>query len=226
MTRICVSISSTDIHELLDRAQRAEKLFADIIEIRLDGLRSRHGLSKVFHAVQTPLIATNRAISERGSFDGSETERLKVLSEAVDEGFHYVDLEITTNKLDSAIGHFRKKGAKIILSHHNYFRTPDHAKLQSILTQLQEYKPDICKIVTTALSSEDNLTILSLLNKNNQNIPLVSFAMGPVGVWSRIMAPFYGAVFTYASLERGLETAPGQPLITDLREIYARLGLK
>ena len=226
MTRVCVSISSTDIHELLERAQRAEKLFADIIEVRLDRLRDHHGLSKVVRSVQTPTIATNRAISEKGSFHGSETERLKVLSEAVDEGFHYVDLEITANKLDSAIAHFRKKGARIILSHHDYFRTPNQAMLQSILSQLKEFKPDICKIVTTAQSSEDNRTILSLLNKNNQNIPLVSFAMGPIGVWSRIMAPFYGAVFTYASLERGLETAIGQPCITDLRQIYASLGLK
>ena len=226
MTKVCVSISSTDIRELLNKAQRAERLFADIIEIRLDGLRNHHGLSKVLRAVQTPMIATNRAICERGCFDGSETERLKVLSEAVDEGFYYVDLEITTKKLDSAIADFRKRGARIILSHHDYFQTPDQAELQSILTQLEKYKPDICKIVTTAQSPEDNLTILSLLSKNNQNIPLVSFAMGPIGVWSRIMAPFFGAVFTYASLGRGLETAQGQPFITDLRQIYASLGLK
>ncbi len=226
MTKVCVSISSTDTPELLGRAQRAERLFADLIEVRLDKLRSHHGFSKVVRAVQRPIIATNRALSERGSFDRSETDRLKVLSEAVDEGFHYVDLEMTTNRLDSVIADFREKGAKIILSHHDYFRTPDLAKLQSTLAQLQKYKPDLCKVVTTAQFPEDNLTILSLLNKNSQNTPLVSFAMGPIGIWSRIMAPFYGAAFTYASLERGLETAPGQPSITDLHRIYDTLGLE
>jgi 3-dehydroquinate dehydratase/shikimate dehydrogenase len=44
--------------------------------------------------------------------------------------------------------------------------------------------------------------------------------MGKPGVWSRVLAPFYGADFTYASLERGLETAPGQPSISELRRIY------
>ena len=226
MTKVCVSISSADTAELLGRAQRAERLFADLIEIRLDKLRSKHGLSKVVRSLQGPIIATNRPVSERGSFDRSEAERLKILSDAIDDGFHYVDLEMTTEKLGGAITDFREKGAKIILSHHDYLRTPELAKLQSTLAQLQKYKPDLCKIVTTAQLPEDNLRILSLLNKNRQKTPMLSFAMGPIGVWSRIMAPFYGAAFTYASLDRGLETAPGQPCITDLRRIYDTLGLE
>jgi 3-dehydroquinate dehydratase len=48
--------------------------------------------------------------------------------------------------------------------------------------------------------------------------------MGKPGVWSRLLAPFYGAQFTYASLERGLETALGQPSISELRSIYQILG--
>ncbi len=226
MTKVCVSISSTDTTELLGRAQRAERLRADLIEIRLDKLRSHHGLGKVVKAVQKPIIATNRSLSEKGSFDGSEAERLRLLSDAIDEGSQYVDLELTTEKLDKAMVDFHEKGAKIILSHHDYLRTPDLAKLQSTLTRLQKYKPDICKIVTTAQIPEDNLRILSLLNKNQRNNPMIGFAMGPIGVWSRIMAPFCGAAFTYASLERGLETAPGQPSVTDLRHVYETLGLE
>ncbi|MEM2960941.1 MAG: type I 3-dehydroquinate dehydratase, partial [Candidatus Bathyarchaeia archaeon] len=53
---------------------------------------------------------------------------------------------------------------------------------------------------------------------------LVCFAMGENGLLSRILSPLFGASFTYASLERGLETAPGQITISELREIYRRLG--
>ena len=224
--KVCVSISSTDTPELLGRAQRAERLSADLVEVRLDRLRSYHGLKKVARAVERPIIGTNRPLSEKGSFDRSETERLKVLMEAIEGGFEYVDLELSTGKLDRVIKGFREKGAKIILSHHDYFRTPDHAKLSSTLEQLQKFKPDICKIVTTAQKPEDNLTVLSLLKANHQSAPLVSFAMGPGGVWSRLLAPFYGAHFTYASLERGLETAPGQSTIAELRRIYEMLGVE
>ena len=224
--KVCVSISSTDTPELLGRAQRAERLSADLVEVRLDKLRSYHGLKKVARAVERPIIGTNRPLSEKGSFDGSETERLKVLMEAVEDGFEYVDLELSTSKLDRVIKDFREKGAKIILSHHDYFRTPEHSRLVSTLEQLQKFKPDICKLVTTAQMPEDNLTVLSLLKANHQNAPIVSFAMGPRGIWSRLLAPFYGAHFTYASLERGLETAPGQSTIAELRRIYEMLGVE
>ena len=206
--KICVSISSTDTSELLGRAQRAERLSADLIEVRLDKLRSDRGLSKVARSVEKPLIATNRSLSEKGSFDGSETDRLKDLVGAVEDGFSYVDLELHTSSLVSTIEMLRKKGARIILSHHDFFRTPSIPRLESAKMELERYRPDLCKIVTTAKSFEDNLTVLNLLNKNRQaTIPLVSFAMGNAGVWSRVMAPYYGAAFTYASLGRGLETA-------------------
>lgn len=224
--KVCVSISSTDTPELLGRAQRAERLSADLVEARLDKLRSYHGLAKVARSVERPMIATNRPLSEKGSFDRSETERLKILTEAVEAGFEYVDLELSTTKLDRVIKDLRGKGAKIILSYHDHFRTPEAPRLATILADLQKLKPDVCKIVTTAQKPEDNLTILGLLKANHQNAPLVSFAMGQTGVWSRLLAPFYGAHFTYASLERGLETAPGQSTIAELRRIYEMLGVE
>lgn len=204
----------------------AERLSADLVEARFDKLRSYHGLSKVTKATQQPLIATNRPLSEKGSFDRSEAERLKILMTAVDEGFQYVDLELTTTKLEETIKSFRQRGAKIILSHHDYSRTPDLQKLSSTLAQMQKYQPDISKLVTTARKAEDNLTILSLLRMNHQNAPLVSFAMGKAGIWSRLLSPFYGSEFTYASLEKALETAPGQKTISELRRIYETLGVE
>jgi len=118
--KVCVSISSTDTPELLGRAQRAERLSADLVEVRLDRLRSFHGLTKIARAVERPIIGTNRPLSEKGSFDRSEAERLKILMEAVEGGFQYVDLELTTAKLDRVIKTFRERGAKIILSHHDH----------------------------------------------------------------------------------------------------------
>ncbi len=81
------------------------------------------------------------------------------------------------------------------------------------------------KIVTTAKSSDDNLAILRFLEENRRAGPLVGFAMGKTGVWSRLLAPFHGSAFTYASLSRGMETAPGQTTISELRSIYEMLGL-
>ena len=218
--KICVSLSSKDPHELYRKAQRAEALSADLVEVRLDKLSNHRGVSKVAGAVEIPMVATNRPVSQRGSFARSESERLGLLMDAVEGGADYVDIESSTSHLDQVIDTFRKTSAKIILSHHNHSRTPKLSELKSILAKLQKSKSDLYKIVTTARSLEDNLIILSLLKTSRRTSPLVSFAMGKPGVWSRILAPFYGADFTYASLRRGLETAPGQPSISDLRRIY------
>jgi 3-dehydroquinate dehydratase type I len=194
------------------------------VEVRLDRLNNYQGISKVARAVKIPVVATNRPVSQKGSFARSESERLSLLMDAVEGGADYVDIESSTNNLDQVIETFRKTSAKIILSHHDHSRTPKLSELKLTLAKLQKSKSDIYKIVTTARSPEDNLTILSLLKTSTKTNPLVSFAMGQPGVWSRLLAPFYGARFTYASLERGLETAPGQPSISELRHIYQMLG--
>lgn len=222
--RICVSVSSTSPKELCRRAQRAEALSADLVEVRLDELGNHQEISTVAKSVEVPVVATNRPVSQKGSFVGPESERLSLLMDAVEGGAAYLDIESSTSRLDQVIETFRKTGAKIILSHHNYSRTPRLSELKSTLAKLQKNNSDLCKIVTTARSLEDNLTILSLLKTNRRNNSLVSFAMGKPGVWSRILSPFYGADFTYASLKRGLETAPGQPSISELRRIYETIG--
>lgn len=222
--KICVSLSSEDPHKLCGDAQRAEALSADLVEVRLDRLYDRGGISDIGGAVKVPVIATNRPVSERGSFSRSESERLSVLMEAIEGGIAYVDLESSTKNIGQVIDTFRRANAKIILSHHDHSRTPKPSELKSTLLRLQKSKPDISKIVTTARSPDDNLTILGLLKNNHDTNLLVSFAMGKPGVWSRLLSPFYGAPFTYASLERGLETAPGQLSISELRQIYQMLS--
>lgn len=198
-----------------------------MIEIRLDKLRSQNGLGRVANALSTPLIATNRSTENNGSLDRSETDRMTTLSNAVENGFTYVDIDVGTLDLDERLDSLRGKGAKIVLSHHDYNQTPKLSTLKSIRARLERHGPNISKIVTTARTSLDNLIILQLLDKKESNgSAIVGFAMGEAGVWSRIMSPFYGAAFTYASLDKGLETAPGQPTISDLRTIYQAMGLR
>jgi 3-dehydroquinate dehydratase/shikimate dehydrogenase len=49
---------------------------------------------------------------------------------------------------------------------------------------------------------------------------VVGIAMGEEGLVSRVLGPRAGAAFTFASLEDGVETAPGQVTARTLRELY------
>lgn len=226
IAKVCVSVLSSSSSELLEKVRKAEKSSADLIEVRLDALSEDGELPKVSE-VKKPLIATNRTPLDRGTFDESEESRIEKLLEAVEGGFSYVDLELRTPGLRKSIETFRGKGSKIILSHHDFYRTPAINELQLIKAELENFRPDFCKIVTMANSLEDNFTVLGLLGRNSPDgTPLVSFAMGEAGAWSRVIGPFYGSAFTYASLEHGSETAPGQLSISDLRSIYRTLRLE
>ena len=50
--------------------------------------------------------------------------------------------------------------------------------------------------------------------------PVIALAMGERGVLSRILASRFGAFLTFGALSKSRESAPGQPLISDLRARY------
>ena len=91
--------------------------------------------------------------------------------------------------------------------------------MKQIVNQQSKAGADICKVVTTARSFEDNLSVLQLISEFPKT-KLVSFAMGPLGVTSRVLCPLVGGDFTYASIEKGKESAPGQITVRDLTKIY------
>jgi 3-dehydroquinate dehydratase len=46
-----------------------------------------------------------------------------------------------------------------------------------------------------------------------------------LGRISRIMAPLLGSCFSYVSLEKGTESAPGQLAVEDIREVFRILNI-
>jgi 3-dehydroquinate dehydratase type I len=83
----------------------------------------------------------------------------------------------------------------------------------------------ICKIVTAAKQIEDNLPVLSFVSFASTKAQLVCFCMGEHGKISRLLSPAFGAFFTFASLEKGKETATGQMSINEMHTVYDLLGL-
>jgi len=64
---------------------------------------------------------------------------------------------------------------------------------------------------------EDNSILLSLYQNGKR---MVVFGMGELGKISRIISPFLGAEFTFASVDDTLNTAPGQISFDKLNYIH------
>ena len=144
------------------------------------------------------------------------------LLQAVETGAPIVDVELQTKNLANIV-RLIKKRAECLLSYHDLEKTPDFDTMRQLIQQQIEAGANICKVVTTARSFEDNLSVLQLITAFPEK-RVVAFAMGDAGVTSRIFCPLVGGDFTYASLAEGKESAPGQVTVEQLKNIYEMTG--
>lgn len=222
--KICVSITEKDSARAAESIRRIERYEPDLVELRMDYMKQPLDLESVRNTTKLPIIATNRRSDQRGFLQCPDAERLATLMEACDAGFDYVDLELNTSSTEEFVDYVKDAGVKLIISYHNFKETPSNDFLDEIKNRELDLGADVCKIVGTAVSPMDNVTYLVFLAENPGD-DLVCFGMGQQGVMSRIFSPLFGGAFTYASTRSGMESAPGQLTIADLRKLYRMLGI-
>jgi 3-dehydroquinate dehydratase-1 len=106
----------------------------------------------------------------------------------------------------------------ILISWHNFSHTPKFDDLIEQVKKMRVYSSYI-KIVTTATAIDDSIKILGIYQTIDSHINLVAFAMGEMGVLSRVLCTVIGdAPFTYASV--GAPLAPGQLSVDEMKSIY------
>lgn len=208
---ICVSVAHmTGLSEAIDSG-------AGMLELRLDLIKEAP--SKLF-----PLIpkATSSILTCRpGVF--SAAKRVELLQAGMKLGADYVDIEIETpaGEMELLINAARHSGTKVIISYHNFLRTADREELESVMLACYEKGGEIAKITTLVNAPEDIRNLLSLYDLPGKKVIL---GMGPQGRITRVMGPYLGAEFTFASTQEGGETAPGQLSVKQLIEIYKVIG--
>jgi 3-dehydroquinate dehydratase-1 len=162
------------------------------------------------------LIATCRQgrIGDRKKFD--------LLTAAVHAGAAYVDIELGWDRaLASALMETaRSVRCRILVSHHDFERTPSRPALEGIIRRGFAAGGDAVKIACRVRRPADNARLLGLLDGGR---PLVVVGLGRAGRITRIVAPLLGGLFTFASRGPGKAVAPGQLDRTSLEKIMARL---
>jgi 3-dehydroquinate dehydratase I len=213
---LCASITNTNI----DAVRKIEPI-VDMFEVRIDLIGD--GWTEVARKLTKPWIACNRMVEEGGKWNGNEARRIERLLQAIELGAKIVDIEHNAKNVDNIIRLVRKR-ADCLLSFHDFQKTPSFDVLKQIVNKELKAGADICKIVTTAQTFEDNLSVMQLYSAF-PNVKMVTFTMGSQGFISRIMAPLIGAHFTYGAVDKGVESAPGQLPVSDMRKIYEMVTL-
>ena len=225
---ICVSLFGKSFDEICSRARKAAD-FCDLLELRLDLIEGLNKglLKEIIKAVPLPVIATNRALWEGGSFKGSEEERISLLEEAVASGAGFVDVEFATKgNLKRRIKRVAQEyGARLIYSHHDFEKTPPFSQLRGLFEEMVFQGADVAKIVTQATDRLDFLELSGLYPMARRlGVDLIAFCMGDKGCYSRLFCLELGAFLTFSAIEEGASSAPGQIPVREMRDIISRIG--
>lgn len=204
---ICVSVAK------LSGLNEAIRSGAGMLELRLD-LIGEHP-SKLI-----PLIPGDMKsiVTCRPGVYGDK-ERLRLLQEAMKLGADYVDIELETAvaDLELLLEAAKDLGTRVVISYHNFEKTADREDLESVMIACYEKGGEIAKIATHINASEDIRNLLSLYDLPGKKVIL---GMGSQGRITRVLGPYLGAEFTFASLGGSEKTAPGQLSVKQLTELY------
>lgn len=228
--KVCVSIPirnkddlQKDLENMLTQLETALTMGADLIECRFDYLTKFEGLDAFLKGLdkhKNSCIYTLRPVAQGGNFVDDHNQRGLLLKKLIDQEPQFVDVEYDIlSKNDELADYAESSKTKILVSWHDFEKTPVHNELIDLVNQMRVYSPFL-KVVTMANSFDDSLEIFELYQSLDTNINLVSFAMGESGTITRVLAPIIGdAPFTYASLDTPI--APGQLSISQMQRFYA-----
>ncbi|MGH9513805.1 MAG: shikimate dehydrogenase [Terriglobales bacterium] len=222
LPRVCVAVTGNDPAEMMDKAEALVRDNA-FIEFRLDYLsHPARAVPKIkkfaeYHPHVTA-IATCRRVASDGKFRGSIASQLDILAKSSAAGCQLVDIELQSAVRcnPQQLQKLRSKAA-LVLSHHDFRSTKN---LDKTLEKMVSIPADFYKIVSTATTLSDNVTIMKFLEENGEQYSLVGLCMGEQGIISRVLGVRAGSAFTFAAVSPDERTAPGQVTAQELRSTY------
>ncbi len=247
--KICVSVCAETADEFIEKIKQAKQI-ADVIELRFDCLskkefkRDDFKKTEPIHSKILAEVFDNEVIQ---TFRSKEHGGQREISEDESDYFWYSGFDGTWADVeeDRVESLFYWLYFTIICSYHDFEGVPQN--LEELYQRLKNTHAHIVKIAFQAKNITDTIAVWNLFQVYNSEkdrlladkieknkkiekdigiklepniVRLIPIAMGEAGKWTRILGLAFGSPITYASLEEGNETAPGQISAKDLTEVY------
>ena len=173
----------------------------DAIEVRVDGFGGRRfDLGEIRRATSKPIILTNR---------GGEALDIEM---ALRAGINYVDVEYRPG-ID--VSHHRHR---VVLSYHDDGGMP---AVEQLIDSMLPHRCAHTKVAVTPRTLAENEMLLEMLRRLRG---VTLFGMGERGLYSRILAPFWGSPLNFVSVDASRSAAPGQRTLEHALAIYGGRG--
>ena len=182
----------------------------DILEMRIDCYdkplhKVVHYLGEIRNKVSLHMIGTVRETNENRLMRPDIFRRIIPFVDCI-------DIELGSSISDEVLS--VAKGKTVIVSEHDFKKTPPKTGLEDIVNRALKQGADIVKIATMANSRNDVRRLLKFTEECE--FPMVTIAMGSTGTVSRVIAPLFNSLFTYGYITKPV--APGQLSVKKLLE--------
>ncbi|MCI8668317.1 MAG: type I 3-dehydroquinate dehydratase [Lachnospiraceae bacterium] len=230
MPKICVPIAGRSREEIIRQAERITGVSCDLVEIRIDYFEQFEDIGVVGELLETlnkiisqPVIFTLRTTGEGGEAEISKEKYLEYLKLVLATGMaDFIDVELFQGEelVKEIVREAHRLGVKVILSNHDFNKTPVKFEIIARLIKMQSLNADIAKIAVMPSTVDDLLTLLSATHEVNSQfgeIPIVTMSMGKTGILSRMAGQIFGSAITFGTV--GISSAPGQLEAGELKDM-------
>lgn len=229
LPKICIPLTGKNITSILDEINDLNQVDHDLAELRIDFYEDVDDFSKVVDLLKKireiyfkPLLFTFRTKKEGGVHDMSEENYFELIHMATDSGLiDMVDIELFSHEesLRKAVAFAHEKHIKVVMSNHDFHKTPDKDEIIKRLVKMQENGADISKIAVMPTCDDDVLELLSATMevKNKYGFPCITMSMGRLGAITRLSGELFGSCMTFAVVKN--TSAPGQISAAKVKEV-------
>ncbi|HCB1765460.1 MULTISPECIES: type I 3-dehydroquinate dehydratase [Citrobacter] len=233
--KIIVSLMGKDIATVKSEALAYREADFDILEWRVDHFTEVSSVDAVLEAARAirevmadkPLLFTFRSAKEGGEQTLAVENYIALNRAAVDSGLvDMIDLELFTGDelIKTTVEYAHAKNVAVIMSNHDFHKTPAAQEIVLRLRKMQELGADIPKIALMPQNKTDVLTLLGAtleMQERYADRPIITMSMAKTGVISRLSGEVFGSAATFGAVKKA--SAPGQISVTDLRTVLTIL---
>ncbi|WYP25221.1 type I 3-dehydroquinate dehydratase [Alkalihalobacillus sp. FSL W8-0930] len=230
---ICCSLVGATKAQLVDEIKLIQLKKPDVIEWRADFLTELDDpnavldVLKSLHEItgETPLLFTIRSDQEGGQPVSLTTfEQKELIQHVLKSGLiQMIDFEVASPFAEDEDLKTLCKDFKIkwIGSTHDFEKTPTREQMLTYLKRGEALGADLVKLAVMPHSREDVLSLFTLTNEATEalTVPVITIAMGSMGVSTRLVGDQFGSVMTFAVGHQA--SAPGQAPLELIRDIQA-----
>lgn len=228
--KIAVPLVAKDAESLQQAVAALAGLDYDVVEFRVDFLQEAANADFVMAQTEAvrralpdaPLLFTFRRAVEGGSCPCGDDYYFALVHRAIESGLiDIIDIELFAGDeaVAAAVAKAKAHGVAALLCNHDFDKTPPQVEITGRLKKMSALGADICKIAVMPQSAADVLTLLSATEEvyRTAKQPIVTMAMGKLGVISRLAGQTFGSAMTFGAAQQA--SAPGQIAVNDLRRI-------